>query len=104
MFPANAVAELATTHHLLGIVHAHAGQIDPALGHYRESIRYFVAMQDRFRAGSSRFNAALALADTGRFADARDWAQSALRDFEACENADRYVVKALKLLELIESG
>jgi len=35
---------------------------------------------------------------------AREWAQSALRDFQACENADQEVVNTLKLLEQIESG
>ena len=104
MFPANAIRELATTHYQLGLVYAAAGQIDTALRHYRESIRYCEAMQDRFGAGQSRENAAIALVGAGRFADARDWAQSALRDYQACENVDLYVVKTLKLLEEIESG
>jgi tetratricopeptide (TPR) repeat protein len=104
MFPANAVRELGPTHHQLGIVYAAAGQIDTALRHYRESIRYYETMKDRFGAGQSRFNAALALAGAGRFADARDWAQAALRDYQACENADERVVETLKLLECIESG
>jgi tetratricopeptide (TPR) repeat protein len=103
MFPANAIRELETTHNQLGVVYAAAGQIDTALHHYGESIRYCETMQDRFGAGTTRRNVALTLADAGRFADARDWAQSALRDYQACENADRYVVKTLKLLERIES-
>ena len=61
-------------------------------------------MQDRFNAGRSRRNSAGTLVDAGNFADARDWAQSALRDLQACENADQEVVKTLKILELIESG
>jgi hypothetical protein len=61
-------------------------------------------MQDRFRAGETRYNAARALARAGRFADARDWAQSALRDYQACNNAEREVVNTLKLLEQIESA
>jgi tetratricopeptide (TPR) repeat protein len=104
MFPANAVAELAAAHNQLGNIYLGAGQIDTALRHYRESIRYCEAMQNRFGAGGSRRNAALALADAGRFADARDWAQSAMRDFEASENAGQDVIKTLKLLERIESG
>jgi tetratricopeptide (TPR) repeat protein len=104
MFPADAVRELATTHNQLGIIYRHAGQIDTALRHYRESIRYNEGVRDRFGAGETRFNAALALADAGRFADAREWAQSALRDFEACENADQEVVMTLQVLEQIESG
>ncbi|SPE39422.1 hypothetical protein SBA3_3200003 [Candidatus Sulfopaludibacter sp. SbA3] len=54
-----------------------------------ESIRYSEAKQDRFGAGQTRRNAALTLARAGSFPEARDWAQSALRDFEACENADQ---------------
>jgi tetratricopeptide (TPR) repeat protein len=104
MFPANAVEELATTHHQLGVVYTAAGLFDPALRNYRESIRYKEAMQDRFGAGQSRESAARTLACAGRFADARDWAQSALRDYQACGNADQEVVGTLKLLEEIESG
>jgi tetratricopeptide (TPR) repeat protein len=104
MFPLNAVSELATTHNQLGIVYAEAGQIDVALHHYRESIRYCEAMQDRFAAGQTRYNAALGLANAGRFADAREWAQSALRDYQACENADQEVLRTLKLLGWIESA
>jgi tetratricopeptide (TPR) repeat protein len=104
MSPAGAVADLATTHNQLGVVYAAGAQIDTALGHYRESIQYCEAMQDRFGAGQSRENAAIGLFRVDRFADARDWAQAALRDYQACENADQYVVKTLKLLELIESG
>jgi hypothetical protein len=103
MFPANAVRQLGTAHNQLGLVYAAAGQIDTALRHYRESIRYREAMQDRFGAGQSRENAAIALARAGRFADACDWAQSALHDFQACENADQEIVDTLKLLEQIES-
>ncbi|MBZ5729058.1 MAG: CHAT domain-containing protein [Acidobacteriia bacterium] len=104
LFPANAVRELATVHNALGAVCRAAGQIDDALRHYRVSIRYSEAMQDRFNAGRSRRNSAGTLVDAGNFADARDWAQSALRDLQACENADQEVVKTLKILELIESG
>jgi tetratricopeptide (TPR) repeat protein len=103
MLPANAVRELAITHNQLGNIYGDAGQIDTALRHQRESIRYFDAMQDRFAAGQARSNAAATLARAGRFADAREWAQSALRDFEASENPDQYIVLTLKLLEQIES-
>src|ERR1035437_4294082 len=104
MLPANAVRSLATTPNQLGNIYGDAGQIDLALRHYRESIRYREAMQDRFGAGTTRENAALLLARMDRFVDARDWAQSGLRDYQACENVHRYVVKTLKLLEQIESG
>jgi hypothetical protein len=54
-------------------------------------------------AGQTRYNAA-ALARAGRFPDAHEWAQSALRDYQASENADQYIVETLKLLEWIESA
>jgi tetratricopeptide (TPR) repeat protein len=101
--PSNAAGDLATAHNQLGSVYVDAGQFDAALTHYRESIRYKEAMQDRYAAGQTRRNAALALYLAGRLADAREWALSALRDFEASENADQDVVKTLKLLELIQS-
>jgi tetratricopeptide (TPR) repeat protein len=104
MFPANAVRNLQATHNQLGIVYANAGQIDTALRHYGESIRYQEAMQDRFAAGQTRHNAALALFRAGRFSNARDWAQSALRDYEFSESAEQEVVMTLKLLEAIESA
>jgi tetratricopeptide (TPR) repeat protein len=103
MFPASAVRELEITHHQLGLIYTRAGQIDAALRHLGESVRSCEAVGDRFGAGQTRENAAIALAREGRLADARDWAQSALRDFQACENAEQYVVKTLKLLEHIES-
>lgn len=45
----------------------------------------------------------MTLVQTRRFAEARDWAQAALRDYRSCENADQEAVTALKLLEQIES-
>jgi tetratricopeptide (TPR) repeat protein len=104
MFPPNAAPELATIHNHLGVLYASAGQTDTALHHFRAAIRYQESMQDRFGAGQTRYNAAFALIRVGRFEDARDWAQSALRDYQACGNADEEVVKTLQLLAQIESG
>lgn len=101
--PSNAVLNLATAHNQLGIVYSDAGQIDAALTHLRESIRYKEDAGDRFGAATTRFNAALVLAGAGRFTDARDWARSAMRDFEACEDADEEIVRTTQLLQAIES-
>jgi tetratricopeptide (TPR) repeat protein len=103
MFPADAVPERATAHNQLGAVYAYAGEIDTALHHYRIAIHYKERMENRFGAGRTRYNAALALGQTNRLAEAYDWAQSALRDYQACGNADQEVVDTLKLLEQIES-
>lgn len=104
MFPTHAATEQAITHNQLGLIYTDSGQVDIALRHYRESIRYYEAMRDRFEAGRTRINAALVLIKAGRLADAREWAKSALRDYQACQNADQEVITTLKLLELIESG
>jgi tetratricopeptide (TPR) repeat protein len=101
--PANAPTERSAIHNQLGIVFCHADATDAAFHHYRESIRYREAMQDRFGAGTTRYNAALALRNAGRFTDALDWAQAALPDYQACDNADQDIAETLKLLELIES-
>jgi tetratricopeptide (TPR) repeat protein len=103
LIPANALGDLATAHNQLGLVFNHAGHLEPGLHHYRESIRYYEVMQSHFGAAQTRRNAAIALAQVGRFADARAWAQAALRDYQACENADQEITRCLKLLEQIES-
>jgi tetratricopeptide (TPR) repeat protein len=103
LFPATAAPDLATAHNLLGLICAAGGQIEAAIRHCQESIRRREAMRDPFSAGETRKNAAVALARVGRLAEAQDWAHSALRDFQACENAEREVVNTLKLLEEIES-
>jgi tetratricopeptide (TPR) repeat protein len=103
MLPLNAPQDLAITHNQLGNAYSDANQIETALHHYRESIRYKEAMHDRFAAGLTRYNVALLLANAGRLADGHEWAQAALRDYRASENADREVTETLQLLEQIES-
>jgi tetratricopeptide (TPR) repeat protein len=103
MFPPDAVGDLASAHLQLGNIYANAGQIDAALRHCRESIGLFEVKPNRFPAGQVRWIAANALARAGRFSDAREWAQDALRDFQASQDADKEVVKILKLLGQIES-
>jgi tetratricopeptide (TPR) repeat protein len=103
MFPPNAVAELATTRNQLGMIYTVAGQVDTALNHYRESIRYQEIQGNRFGAGVTRYNVAVSLLQASRFADALEWARSALRDYQASENADKEVTQTLQLIEVIES-
>jgi tetratricopeptide (TPR) repeat protein len=104
LLPVNAVPQLASAHHHLGMLYGEAGYLKQALHHDGESIRYKESMNDRHGAALTRFNAARDLARAGRFVEGRDWAQVALRDFEACENADQDIAKTLKLLEWIESA
>jgi tetratricopeptide (TPR) repeat protein len=82
LLPPNAVDDLAVTHNQLGNVYDDAGDLERALRHWRESIRYEEAQGNQYGAGQTRFNVALTLANAGRLADALDYAQAALRDFE----------------------
>lgn len=82
LFPPDDIADLAVTHSQLGTVYRHAGDIPRAFEHYQRSIKYEIAMGDRFSAGATRFNIALLFA-THRAADALLYAQAALADYES---------------------
>ena len=82
LFPPDDIADLAVTHSQLGTVYRHAGNIPRAFEHYQRSIKYEIAMGDRFSAGATRFNIALLFA-THRAADALLYAQAALADYES---------------------
>jgi tetratricopeptide (TPR) repeat protein len=79
--PPNAVDALAVTHNALGAIYGDAGNLDRALPHYRESIRYEEMQGNLYGAAQTRFNVAIALADAGRLAEARLYAQAALRNY-----------------------
>jgi tetratricopeptide (TPR) repeat protein len=82
LLPPNAVNDLAVTRNQLGNIYLAAGDIDRALPHYREAIRYAELVGDLYRAGTRRFNVAVTLYQANRLADARDYAQAALRNYE----------------------
>ena len=82
MMPTDAIADLAVAHNQLGNIHSNAGDLDRALHHWREAIRFEEAAQQPYGAAQSRYNVALALARAGRLADARQYADAALRDFQ----------------------
>jgi tetratricopeptide (TPR) repeat protein len=82
LLPPNAVDSLAVTHNQLGNVFYDAGDLERALRHWRESIRYKEIAGNVYGAGITRRNIANALANAGRLADGLDYAQAALRDFE----------------------
>lgn len=83
MYPAGAVAQLGVAHNQIGSVYHEAKQIDAALRHFRESIRYKEIQGDVFGAGQTRSNAAKALAKANRPVDALKWARSSLRDLKS---------------------
>jgi len=82
LLPDNAVNHLTVAHNQLGAIYGNAGDIDRALPHYREAIRYHEGAGNLYAAAQTRFNVALALADSGRVPDAREYARAALRNFE----------------------
>jgi tetratricopeptide (TPR) repeat protein len=80
--PADAVPDLEVLHNDLGVIYANAGDLDQALPHFQESIRYAEALGDLYGAASTRHNVAVLLAEGGRLGDARQYAEAALRNFE----------------------
>jgi hypothetical protein len=86
--PPSAIGDLALFSERLGVICANSGRIDEALTNYRQAIYHYESMRNRREAGGTREKAAIGCRRFGRFADARQWAQSALRDYQACENAD----------------
>ncbi|HEY0733542.1 MAG TPA: CHAT domain-containing protein [Herpetosiphonaceae bacterium] len=82
LLPPNAVSDLAVTHNGLGNIYDKVGNLDLALFHYREAIRYLEVASNFYDAGQARQNVAFALANAGRLDDALLYAQAALRNFE----------------------
>jgi tetratricopeptide (TPR) repeat protein len=82
MTPPDAVRQLAATHGSLGNIYDDAGDVERALHHYREAIRLNEASSDLYAAARTRFNFALVLAKADRIADARQYADAALRGFQ----------------------
>lgn len=83
LLPDNAVNDLAVAHNQLGMIFKNVGDIDRALPHYRDAIRYAEAAGNPYEAGKYRFNVALALLQSGRLSDAREYARAALRDYQS---------------------
>lgn len=103
MFPTDAVVELAISHTALGATYGDGGDLDRALPHYRQAIRYFEKAGNVYNAGQTRFNLAMDLAKAGRLPDALDYAQAARRNFETFgDRAAEVIQKTNKLIAQIE--
>jgi tetratricopeptide (TPR) repeat protein len=101
--PADAVNDLAIGHNQLGNIYADTGDLDRALTHYRESIRFREASVNTYGAAQTRFNVALALARSGRFSDALEYARAALTGFSSLgRGAADMVQETNGLIERIE--
>ena len=82
MTPPDAIGQLAAVHCQLGTIYGEAGQLDRALPHYREAISLGESAGNLYGAALTRYNVAIAYLDTDRFADARDYALEALRNYQ----------------------
>ncbi|MES1243952.1 MAG: CHAT domain-containing protein [Acidobacteriota bacterium] len=82
LLPADSVNDLAVTHGQLGSIYGDAGDLDRAVQHYRESIRFEELQGNHYGAAETRFNVAVDLLNAGRREDALEYAEAALRGFE----------------------
>ncbi len=105
LLPLNAVDDRAVTHNQMGIIYRNLGDPDGALPHYIESLRYKEAAGNLYGAAKTRVNIALALCDAGRLADAREYADAALRNFETYgEGAAEEIQRTWGVIEEIEKA
>jgi tetratricopeptide (TPR) repeat protein len=80
--PPDALDKLATSHAALGSIYGDAGDFDAAMMRFREAIQYTEQVGDLYWAANTRRNAAINLAKAGRYNDAKEYAEAALRNFE----------------------
>jgi tetratricopeptide (TPR) repeat protein len=105
MTPSNAVNDLAVIYNQLGGIYYDAGDLDRALLHSRDSIRYKEVAGNLYSAAGTRYNVALILKQSGRFADALEYAKAALRNFETYgEVAMEWIQKTRNLITQIEQN
>jgi tetratricopeptide (TPR) repeat protein len=103
MTPPDAIVQLAVGHDQLGSIYGEAGQLDRALPQFRESIRYQELAGNLYDAARARNNVALVLLNARRFADARDYAHAALRNFQTYgASAQQDIQKTLDLIARID--
>jgi tetratricopeptide (TPR) repeat protein len=101
--PQDAIMQLGTIHNQLGNVYKNVGDLDRALEHYRESIRYKEVADDVYGAAQTQYNVAITLAKAGRFGDAKDYAVAALRGYQTFgDRAKDEVMETLELIAAIE--
>ncbi len=82
MTPPDAVDQLAVTHGALGNAYAEVGDFVRALHHHSEAIRLQEAVGNLYGAAQTRYNVAITLTRARQFADARQYAEAALRDYQ----------------------
>ena len=103
LLPPDAPHDLSVVHNGLGATYAFVGDLERALSHYRQAIRYCETQGDFYNAAQARFNVALGLVRAGRFADAREYAYAALRNYETYgDRAAEGIQKTRELIAQIE--
>ncbi len=105
LLPQDAPGDLAPVHQQLGTLYAEARDVDGAICHYRESVRYLEEVGDLYRAAEARYNIACLLFKAARFADALEYATAALRNYETYANrAPDRVQQMQQLIAAIEKA
>ncbi len=101
--PPDAVGPLAGIHHGLGQVYLNAGDIDRAMAHFRDAIRYEEKQDNVSGASVTRYDIAIGLSDAGRPQDGLEYARAALRGFESYgDSAAERIQQTRQLIEIIE--
>jgi tetratricopeptide (TPR) repeat protein len=92
------------THNQLGNIYFEAGQTARALAHYQQSINYKEKAGNIYAAGTTRYNVAVMLYQQNRLADARAYAEAALRNFQVYgPRAAAEIEKTQRLLDAINA-
>jgi tetratricopeptide (TPR) repeat protein len=105
LLPDNAVNDLAVTHNQLGNTYINVGDIDRALPHFRKCIRYDEASGNQYGAAQARSNVAIALLQSDRLSDARQYALAARRDYQSYgDRAADEIAQTEQLLAHIEQA
>jgi tetratricopeptide (TPR) repeat protein len=102
LIPPEALPARRTVLLRIGQVYSMAGALDLARQHFEDAIRLSEASGDRYNAGGSRLNLAIALAQGNRVGDALLYARAALADFEATGSADELAATAGELITSLE--
>ncbi|MCB1019404.1 MAG: hypothetical protein KDC27_05715, partial [Acidobacteria bacterium] len=81
------------------------GDIDRALPHYREAIRYDQLRRNTFGAAKTRFNLSIALRDVGRLGESRKYAVAAFGELQRIDGpvSEDLFERARKLVMNIEA-
>jgi tetratricopeptide (TPR) repeat protein len=102
LFPPTAIRERGVAHHQLAEAFERFGDLDRALQHYQQSIRFDEQAGDIFSAGQARFNVAVVLFRAHRFEDARAYAEASLSHFQSFgDRASEDVRRCERLLAAI---